>query len=97
MREVKFGSKEWFDSLKETVTFPSKFAIYYDKKRDLIRVTLVESKANNLDNIKWGSVKPTPLQFHPEDKTALITVEEIQNSQDYYKRIKALNEIWCAN
>jgi hypothetical protein len=72
------------------VNFPSNFAVYYNKKKNVIQVSKVDSKAK-VENIRYKDVAPSPLHFHPRE-TALIKVKQISSDKEYYDEIAKLQE-----
>lgn len=94
MSEIEFGTDKWFEALNDSVDFPQKFAFYYDKKQNIISVLKLETKGK-IDNIRWNTIKPSPLMFHPEGRTAVIEVAEIESDDHYYQVLKRLRETWC--
>ncbi|MDX8367890.1 hypothetical protein [Cytobacillus sp. IB215665] len=89
---MKFGSIDWFYKLNEMVSFPAKFAFYYNKRDNVIQVSKVNSKAM-VENIRYRDIEPSPLHFHPKE-TALIKVIEISSDKEYHDEIVQLQEIW---
>ncbi|BDP92870.1 hypothetical protein [Enterococcus faecium] len=96
MAEVEFGSKEWFEELNAMISFPEKFSFYYNKKDNIIQVSVLETKGK-LENTRWSTIKPSALKFHPKDLTAVVAVKEVNDAQEYYEEVKKLKEIWCDN
>lgn len=89
---MKFGSAEWFAKLNEMVSFPEKFAFYYNKKDNVIQVSKVGSKAK-VENVRYQDIEPSPLHFHPKE-TALIKVKEVSSDKEYYEEIVQLQGLW---
>ena len=94
MDEIKMGSEQWFEKLKQMVIFPKKFIFYFDKKSNYVGSRVVNSKAK-IDNIRWTDIKPSALYFQSEENTAIICIKEIQTLLEYYEVIKTLTDEWA--
>ena len=91
---LKVGSKEWLERLNGAVTFPEKFAFYYNKRENIIQIGVVRSKGK-VEKIRWSAVKPSPLLFHPEDLTALVAVKNVESDEEYTELVLKYQKLWC--
>jgi len=93
---MKIGSIEWFEKLNEMTKFPSYFAFYLLQKDDTksIAVKIVESKAKDADGIKYRALTPTLALLLTGSSIALIDVSNVNDANEYYKKIKTLTDKW---
>lgn len=93
---MKIGSKEWFKQLNEMTKFPSYFAFYLLQKGDTksIAVKIVESKAKDADNIKYGGLTPTLALLLTGSNIAIIDVSNVSDANEYYQKLKTLTDKW---
>ena len=89
---MEFGDKEWFEKLEENVKFPAIIAFYLTDIDGLISHRIIESKAFNVGDIKFSKIAPCSLDGG--QSMALLKVNRIHNSRDYYEIAKQLKEVW---
>lgn len=91
---MEFGSKEWFEKVNEIYDFPVIIAFYLSNKSKSINSMVVQSKSNNVGDIKYSKVAPYTTLENGE-KLALLNVKRIHSADEYYDIIKQMKEDWC--
>ena len=90
---MEFGSKEWLEKVESIYKFPCILAYYVSNKKGSIMNAPVDTKSENIGNIKYSKLSPSVL-LEDGEKLALISVETIHNAEEYLEKAKELKSDW---
>lgn len=90
---MEIGDKERLSKVEENYDFPVVLALYVSSKEKTINSLVVDSKAQNVGDIKYSKVVPSYALANGES-LALLGVKRVHSAMDYYEWTTELGKDW---